>query len=77
MMQRILEDEKRYIRDQNYEIGQGRNELYFRIDGLFPKLRRSELAGMVAKIVAGDQSRAVKVQQIPNEKVGTYWIRIY
>lgn len=59
------------------EIEQGRNKLYFRIDGLFPKLRRSELAGMVAKIAAGGQSRAVKVQQIPNEKVGTYWIRIY
>ena len=59
------------------EIEQGRNKLYFRIDGLFPKLRQSELAGMVAKIAAGGQSRAVKVQQIPNEKVGTYWIRIY
>lgn len=59
------------------ELEQGRNKLYFRIDGLFPKLRRSELAGMVAKIAAGGQSRAVKVQQIPNEKVGTYWIRIY
>ena len=59
------------------EIEQGRNKLYFRIDGLFPKLRRSELAAMVAKIAAGGQSRAVKVQQIPNEKVGTYWIRIY
>ena len=59
------------------EIEQGRNKLYFRIDGLFPKLRRSELAGMVAKIAAGGQRRAVKVQQIPNEKVGTYWIRIY
>mgnify|MGYP000887968322 CR=1 FL=1 len=59
------------------EIEQGRNKLYFRIDGLFPKLRRSELAGMVAKIAAGGQSGAVKVQQIPNEKVGTYWIRIY
>ena len=59
------------------EIEQGRNELYFRIDGLFPKLRRSELVSMVAKIAAGEQSRAVKVQQVPNEKVGTYWIRIY
>ena len=44
---------------------------------MFPKLRQSELAGMVVKIAAGGQSRAVKVQQIPNEKVGTYWIRIY
>ena len=59
------------------EIEQGQDKLYFRIDGLFPKLRRSELAGMVAKIAAGGQRRAVKVQQIPNEKVGTYWIRIY
>ena len=59
------------------EIEQGQNELYFRIDGLFPRLRRSELVAMVTKIAAGGQSRAVKVQQIPNEKVGTYWIRIY
>ena len=59
------------------EIEQGQDKLYFRIDSLFPKLRRSELADMVAKIAAGGQSRAVKVQQIPNEKVGTYWIRIY
>ena len=59
------------------EIEQGRNELYFRIDGLFPKIRRSELAGMVAKIAAGGQGRVVKVQHISNEKVGTCWIRIY
>ena len=32
---------------------------------------------MVAKLAAGGQSRGVKVQQVPNEKVGTYWIRIY
>ena len=60
-----------------HDIGQGRNELYFRMDGLFPKLRRSELAGMIAKIAAGGQSSTVNVQQISNEKVGTYWIRIY
>lgn len=59
------------------EMEQGQNELYFRIDGLFPKIRRSELAGMIVKLAAGGQSSAVKVQQIPNEKVGTYWIRIY
>ena len=41
------------------------------------KMRRSELAGIVAKIATGGQGRAVKVQQIPNENVGTYWIRIY
>ena len=59
------------------EITQGQKEFYFRIDGLFLKMRRTELAGMVAKIAAGCQGRAVKVQQVPNENVGTYWIRIY
>ncbi|WP_278277181.1 hypothetical protein [Anaerostipes sp. 494a] len=41
------------------------------------KMRRSELTGIVAKIAAGRMSRTVKVQQVPNEYVGTYWIRIY
>ena len=35
------------------------------------------LAGIVAKLAAGGKNRAVKVQQVPNENVGTYWIRIY
>ena len=56
---------------------QGKREFYFRIDGIFMKMRSSELAGIVAKIATGGQGRAVKVQQIPNENVGTYWIRIY
>lgn len=59
------------------EIVQGKREFYFRIEGIFMKMRRSELAGIVAKIATGGQGRAVKVQQIPNENVGTYWIRIY
>lgn len=37
----------------------------------------AKLVSMVAKLAAGGQSRGVKVQQVPNEKVGTYWIRIY
>lgn len=74
---RIFRSRSQLIAYITQEIAQGQNELYFRIDGLFPKLRQSELAGMVAKNAAGGMSRAVKVQQVPNEKVGTYWIRIY
>ena len=59
------------------KAGWQNEKLYFRIDGLFPKLRQSELAGMVAKIAAGGQSRAVKDQQISNENVVTFWIRIF
>lgn len=73
----IFRSRSQLIAHITQEIEQGRNELYFRIDGLFPKLRRSKLVSMVAKLAAGGQSREVKVQQVPNEKVGTYWIRIY
>lgn len=41
------------------------------------KMRRSELAGIVTKLVAGGNGKAVRVQQVYNEKVGTCWIRIY
>lgn len=41
------------------------------------KMRRSELAGMVTKLAAGGNGKAVRVQQVSNEKVGTCWIRIY
>lgn len=58
-------------------VSQGQTEFYFRIDGVFMRLRQSEIAGIVAKLAAGGKNRAVKVQQIPNENVGTYWIRIY
>lgn len=58
-------------------LGQGQTEFYFRTEGMFMKLRRSELAGIVAKLAAGGNGRAVRVQQVPNEKVGTYWVRIY
>lgn len=58
-------------------VSQGQTEFYFRIDGVFMRLRQSEIAGIVAKLAAGGKNRAVKVQQVPNENVGTYWIRIY
>lgn len=59
------------------EIAQGQTEFYFRLDGMFMKMRRSELAGMVTKLAAGGNGKAVRVQQVSNEKVGTCWIRIY
>lgn len=59
------------------EITQGQTEFYFRLDGMFMKMRRSELAGIVTKLAAGGNGKAVRVQQVYNEKVGTYWIRIY
>ena len=59
------------------EISQGQTEFYFRLDGMFMKMRRSELAGMVTKLAAGGNGKAVRVQQVSNEKVGTCWIRIY
>ena len=59
------------------EITQGQTEFYFRIDGMFMKMRRSELVGIVAKLAAGGNGKAVRVQQVSNEKVGTCWIRIY
>lgn len=58
------------------EIAQGQTELYFRIDGMFMKMRRSELASIVAKLAAGGNGKAVRVQQVPNENVGIYWIKI-
>lgn len=58
------------------EIAQGQTEFYFQIDGMFMKMRRSELASIVAKLVAGRSGRAVRVQQVSNEKVGTCWIAI-
>lgn len=58
-------------------VSQGQTEFYFRIDGVFMRLRQSEIAGIVAKLAAGGKNRAVKVQQVPDENVGTYWIRIY
>lgn len=59
------------------EITQGQTEFYFRLDGMFMKMRRSELAGIVTKLAAGGNGKAVRVQQVSNEKVGTCWIRIY
>lgn len=59
------------------EITQGQTEFYFRLDGMFMKMRRSELAGIVTKLAAGGNGKAVRVQQVYNEKVGTCWIRIY
>ena len=59
------------------EITQGQTEFYFRLDGMFMKMRRSELAGIVTKLAAGGNGTAVRVQQVYNEKVGTCWIRIY
>lgn len=58
-------------------LAQGQTEFYFRIDGMFMRLRQAEIVGIVAKLAAGGKNRAVKVQQILNENVGTYWIRIY
>lgn len=59
------------------EITQGQTEFYFRLDGMFMKMRRSELAGIVTKLAVGGNGKAVRVQQVYNEKVGTCWIRIY
>ena len=59
------------------EIAQGQKEFYFRLDGMFMKMRRSELAGIVTRLIAGGNGKAVRVQQVSNEKVGTCWIRIY
>lgn len=58
-------------------LEQGQTEFYFRIDGMFMRMKRSELAGIIAQIAAGRTNRAVRIQQMPNEKVGTCWIRIY
>lgn len=59
------------------EIAQGQTEFYFRLDGMFMKMRMSELAGIVTRLIAGGNGKAVRVQQVSNEKVGTCWIRIY
>ena len=58
-------------------LEQGQTELYFRIDGMLMRMKMSEYAGIAAKIAAGRMSRTVKVRQVPNEKAGTCWIRIY
>lgn len=59
------------------EIEQGRNKLYFRIDGMLMKIRRSELEMLIAKIVDDVQGKTAKIQHVLNTEVGTNWIKIY
>ncbi len=58
-------------------VGKGHNELYFRLEG---KLNNSsvvsEVINLVSKTMAQLGHRQVRVQQIPNEVIGTYWIKI-
>ena len=72
-----FKSERQLITYITQEIEQGKKEIYLRIDSLFSKLRRLEFVGMVAKIATGYEGRTVKVQQVHNENVGTYWFRIY
>lgn len=59
------------------EIEQGQTEFYFRTDGMFMKMRRSEMAGIVAKLATGGNGKVARVQEVPNENMGIYWMRIY
>lgn len=72
-----FKSERQLITYITQEIEQGKKEIYLRIDSLCSKLRRLELVVMVAKIATGYEGRTVKVQQVHNENVGTYWFRIY
>lgn len=58
-------------------VGMGHNELYFRLEG---KLNNSsvvsEVINLVNKTMAQLGHRQIRVQQIPNEVIGTYWIKI-
>ena len=58
-------------------IAKGRTDFYFRLDGFFNKFKRSELTKIVAKAAMAELNRTVKVQEMPNENVGTYWFRIF
>lgn len=57
-------------------MAQGQTEFYVRTDGIFIRIKDHELAGIVAKIAAERRKKTVKVQEIPNEKMGTYWVKI-
>lgn len=58
-------------------IAKGQTDFYFRLDGFFNKFKRSELTKIVAKATMAELNRTVKVQEMLNENVGTYWFRIF
>lgn len=58
-------------------ISMGHHELYFRLEGKLNNNRVvSEIIKLVCKTMAQLGHRQVRVQQIPNEVIGTYWIKI-
>lgn len=58
------------------KVGMGQRELYFRLEG---KLNKSsvitEVIQVISKIMVQNGNRQIRIQQVPNESVGTYWIR--
>lgn len=58
------------------KLGMGQRELYFRLEG---KLNKSsvitEVIQVISKIMAQNGNRQIRIQQVPNESIGTYWIR--
>lgn len=58
-------------------VGMGQKDLYFRLEG---KLNKSsvlnEVINSITKTMNQIGYRQIRVQQVPNENIGTYWMRI-
>ena len=57
-------------------VGMGQREVYFRLEG---KVNKSsvvtEVVQLISKMMVQNGDRQIQIQQVPNEDIGTYWIR--
>jgi hypothetical protein len=60
------------------EMNRGRREFYFRVEG---RLKQSAIVNDVVNIasnrLAEQGVKHIRMQQIPNDKLGVYWIKVY
>lgn len=72
----IFKSKSQLIEYLRIGVNQGETEFYFRMDGVFTRIRASEIAELVARIASEVTKRSIRLQQVPNEKVGTYWMKL-
>ena len=76
---------KRYFKNKLFlmpyisaALKKGETDLYFRVD---PKMNISsvinEVSNLAAKELSEKGQRGIRIEQVPNETIGTCWIRIY